>query len=58
LTSSVGTKHYVRLHEPPCTDPYARWCGRAKAVRPSPIPMYKAVAIDDRDNEGSSIVVS
>jgi len=27
----------LRLYEPPCTDPYARWCGRAKVVRPSPI---------------------
>ena len=25
--------------EPPCTDPYARWCGRVGAVRPLPIPM-------------------
>ncbi len=25
--------------EPPCTDPYARWCGRGRAARPSPIPM-------------------
>ncbi len=29
----------VRLYEPPGTDPYARWCGRAKIVRPSPIPI-------------------
>jgi hypothetical protein len=33
------TKLWLKLHEPPCTDPYARWCGRAKAVKPSPIPM-------------------
>ena len=25
--------------EPPCTDPYARWCGRGGAARPPPIPV-------------------
>jgi hypothetical protein len=25
--------------EPPCTDPYARWCGRGEAVRLPPIPI-------------------
>jgi hypothetical protein len=25
--------------EPPDTDPYVRWCGRAAAVRPPPIPI-------------------
>jgi hypothetical protein len=25
--------------EPPCTDPYARWCGRGGAVRRLPIPI-------------------
>jgi hypothetical protein len=25
--------------EPPCTDPYARWCGRGGAVRLPPIPI-------------------
>jgi hypothetical protein len=42
LTSLVGTKHYARLHEPPCTDPYARWCRRAKVVRRSLILLFKA----------------
>ena len=37
--SWIGLKHWARLCEPPGTDPYARWCGRAKAVRPSPIPI-------------------
>ena len=32
-------KLWLKLHEPPCTDPYARWCGRAKAAKPSPIPI-------------------
>jgi Reverse transcriptase (RNA-dependent DNA polymerase) len=25
--------------EPPCTDPYARWCGRGKRVTASPMPI-------------------
>ena len=25
--------------EPPCTDPYARWCGRGGAARRPPIPI-------------------
>jgi len=25
--------------EPPCTDPYARWCGRGRAARLPPIPI-------------------
>ena len=27
--------------EPPCTDPYARSCGRGRAARPSPIPIRR-----------------
>ena len=26
--------------EPPCTDPYARWCGRGGAERLPPIPIF------------------
>jgi hypothetical protein len=26
--------------EPPCTVPYARWCGRGGAARLPPIPIY------------------
>ena len=39
--SSLLNQHQrsARLYEPPCTDPYARWCGRVKVVRPSPIPI-------------------
>src|SRR6202011_2035216 len=29
--------------EPPCTDPYARWCGRGGAARLPPIPIVLAV---------------
>ncbi|HET6845061.1 MAG TPA: group II intron reverse transcriptase/maturase, partial [Candidatus Angelobacter sp.] len=29
----------AQLLEPPCTDPYARWCGRGGAERLPPIPM-------------------
>jgi len=27
--------------EPPCTDPYARWCGRGGAVTRPPIPIAR-----------------
>ena len=37
------TKLWRKLHEPPCTDPYARWCGRAKAAKPSSIPIEPKV---------------
>ena len=29
----------AQLLEPPCTDPYARWCGRGGAARLPPIPI-------------------
>src|SRR5229473_885699 len=29
----------AELLEPPCTDPYARWCGRGGAARLPPIPI-------------------
>ena len=25
--------------EPPCTDPYARWCGRGRRVTAAPMPI-------------------
>jgi hypothetical protein len=27
--------------EPPCTVPYARWCGRGGAARLPPIPIHR-----------------
>src|ERR1700733_11313857 len=30
----------AQLLEPPCTDPYARWCGRGGAARLPPIPIH------------------
>src|SRR5208282_6053409 len=30
----------AQLLEPPCTDPYARWCGRGGAARLPPIPIF------------------
>jgi hypothetical protein len=30
----------AQLLEPPCTDPYARWCGRGGAARFPPIPIF------------------
>ena len=32
----------AQLLEPPCTDPYARWCGRGGAARLPPIPIICA----------------
>src|SRR6516225_5324736 len=32
----------AQLLEPPCTDPYARWCGRGGAARLPPIPINAA----------------
>jgi hypothetical protein len=29
----------LNLVEPPCADPYARWCGRGGAVKRPPIPI-------------------
>ena len=36
LSDTVRSLKFV---EPPCTDPYARWCGRGGAVRLPPIPI-------------------
>ena len=44
LAFSTSIDSLVRLHEPPYTDPYVRWCGRAKVARPSPIPIFCARA--------------
>jgi hypothetical protein len=38
----------AQLLEPPCTDPYARWCGRGGAARLPPIPInLQRVSIDE-----------
>src|SRR5271168_3592226 len=29
----------AQLLEPPCTDPYARWCGRGRQVTAAPMPI-------------------
>jgi hypothetical protein len=34
----------AQLLEPPCTDPYARWCGRGGAARLPPIPIAATCA--------------
>ena len=36
---NLGRNALAQLLEPPCTDPYARWCGRGGAERLPPIPM-------------------
>src|SRR6202008_595709 len=35
----------AQLLEPPCTDPYARWCGRGGAARLPPIPIAATLCI-------------
>src|SRR5215471_5327497 len=37
----IGGRDFARasIAEPPCTDPYARWCGRGRRVTAAPIPM-------------------
>jgi hypothetical protein len=39
--SATENPAFSRLNsiEPPCTDPYARWCGRGGAERLPPIPI-------------------
>jgi len=36
-----GKPGAVQFGEPPCTDPYARWCGRGGAARLPPIPIQR-----------------
>ena len=46
ILGSLGSKEILHavstsshLTEPPDADPHVRWCGRGRAVRPSPIPI-------------------
>jgi hypothetical protein len=41
----------AKLLEPPCTDPYARWCGRGGAARLPPIPIVDPYRTFDRDSK-------
>ena len=34
--------------EPPCTDPYARWCGRGRSARTAPIPIRAVKRVCER----------
>ena len=38
-TQAINAWGDTQPTEPPCTDPYARWCGRGRAARPAPIPI-------------------
>ena len=38
----------VNCLEPPCTDPYARWCGRGRWVTAAPMPIKKGRSINRR----------
>src|SRR6202035_3802580 len=40
----------AQLLDPPCTDPYARWCGRGGAARPPPIPINPLIEYRDGTN--------
>src|SRR6516164_9334277 len=42
----------AQLLEPPCTEPYARWCGRGGAARLPPIP------IDIADPQGDDVATT
>src|ERR1700752_336342 len=35
----------AQLLEPPCTDPYPRWCGRGGAARLPPIPIAATLCV-------------
>jgi hypothetical protein len=37
--SGASDRRALNSIEPPCTDPYARWCGRGGAARLPPIPL-------------------
>src|SRR6266851_2073903 len=39
-SSNLGRNALAQSLEPPCTDPYARWCGRGGAERLPPIPIF------------------
>jgi hypothetical protein len=41
--SEIGRAVNPQPAEPPCTDPYARWCGRGGAARLPPIPIAREV---------------
>src|ERR1700758_1430386 len=43
----------AQLLEPPCTDPYARWCGRGGAARLPPIPIAATLCRDPNQTLGS-----
>src|SRR5215471_10685596 len=32
--------------EPPCTDPYARWCGRGRRATAAPMPINQIIGIE------------
>jgi len=48
VSCNRGTRCALNLDEPPCTDPYARWCGRGRAARPAPIPIRGVARVFER----------
>src|SRR5712692_977995 len=42
------------IAEPPCTDPYARWCGRGRRVQPP--PLCRSIKGDPMKSLGISIL--
>jgi hypothetical protein len=49
---AMGSAWYLTCRrnrlEPPCTDPYARWCGRGRRVTAAPMPVTGGVASGER----------
>src|SRR6266851_8556598 len=41
-SSFVIRELLAQLLEPPCTDPYARWCGRGRQATAAPMPILRA----------------
>ena len=46
----LRTMPQLKSVEPPCTDPYARWCGRGGAVRLPPIPIRSSPRVHRMDH--------
>jgi hypothetical protein len=44
-------RQLAQLLEPPCTDPYARWCGRGGVARLPPIPISGLRDLGNRSPE-------
>jgi hypothetical protein len=41
-----------KIAEPPCTDPYARWCGRGRRVQSPPLCRFTRGRVNKESREG------